>query len=620
MKQLKSFMLLAVLLLTALPLAAEPVDAVRALDAARAFFQHDRNFSRRMAPVTQVSLSSAPLTKAGEAEPAYRIFNRAGGGFVIIAGDDACSPVLAYSFTNQFGAGEDMPEGLRALLTQYEEMVFQARSRKQPAGGRRASAWESLSVLTKAGEDEFQPEVKLVTPVWGQGAPFNRLAPSVEGEPAVAGCVPLAMAMIMRFHTWPLHGEGTLPSYGYSIKAGTSMTIPAVELGYPYEWDKIRYEYTYDDNNTLSGPHFTEEEADAVARLVYDCGVAVRASFDNSTSAYTRSMVVSAIDHFGFDPHATTYEREFYTDDEWIAILKRELQERPVLYAAHREGPNGSRPGHAFVLDGYDAGNRFSINWGWNGSSNGYFELSDFSPNGSQRYLLDHSAVLGLKPSEGGEEVTYLYLSGGTSSSGAHYQGLSCSETIQAGKTFNVTAGFFYNGGNRLFKGRFAVALLDADEQVKEIVSSERELELEPDGGGIGWSSTACKMTRYPLAGDHLSLVFRSDDWPENQWQLPICSREGGVSNRIDVKDTQTLAEATGVNFSKITGELTIRTKDDVTWQLLSPSGEPLTEGIVQEGNQLVCKMTDRAKGNYTLTLKRGEDSVTLTIKMGEVK
>ena len=76
MKQLKSFVLLAVLLLTALPLAAEPVDAVRALDAARAFFQHDRNFSRRMAPVTQVSLSSAPLTKAGEAEPAYRIFNR----------------------------------------------------------------------------------------------------------------------------------------------------------------------------------------------------------------------------------------------------------------------------------------------------------------------------------------------------------------------------------------------------------------------------------------------------------------------------------------------------------------------------------------------------------------
>ena len=113
MKQLKNSILLAVLLLTALPLTAEPVDAVRALDAARAFFQHDRNFSRRMAPVTQVSLSSAPLTKAGEAEPAYRIFNRAGGGFVIIAGDDACRPVLAYSYDRNFGTEQDMPENLR---------------------------------------------------------------------------------------------------------------------------------------------------------------------------------------------------------------------------------------------------------------------------------------------------------------------------------------------------------------------------------------------------------------------------------------------------------------------------------------------------------------------------
>ena len=616
MNRLFRFFLLFTGLLLTLPLQAERVGPAQAQDAARAFFRNDRNPALRLSPLREIRLASAPLTKAGEAEPAFYIFNREGGGFVIISGDDACQPVLAYSFTNRFGTGADMPDGLRTLLSQYEGMVGQARSGRLSRSERVASAWATLMAQTKAGSNEFQPEMQLITPRWGQGEPFNRLAPVVDGERAVAGCVPLAMAMIMRFHTWPACGEGTLDSYGYSIKSGTSMTIPAIELGYPYDWDKIRYEYPFEDEKAKTGPQFTEEEADAVARLVYDCGVAAHASFDNTTSANTGTMAASAVDHFSFDPSAIKYERAFFTDEAWIAILKQEIQTRPVLYSAYREDSDKKLHGHAFLLDGYDKSDKFSINWGWSGDSNGFYELSDFSPSGSRQYVRNHSAVIGLKPMEGGQEVEYLYLSGGTASSGTVYSGLSTSGTIETGKSFSLVVGFLHNGGKRPFKGVFNIALLDAEEQIKELVSQDKEIELAV-GQGTGWSSISCLMNRYPVEGDHLSLVYRSQEWAADDWQLPLCSREGGTTNSLAVQDTRTLAEVTGINYSKTSQELTIRTKDDVVCELTGPTGAAVTEGIQQELTRIVCKTADLPKGTYKLTLKRGSDSVVLTLKMG---
>lgn len=47
--------------------------------------------------------------------PAFYVFNRTSeGGFIIIAGDDAVTPVLAYSYTGKFEV-ENMPSSLRRL-------------------------------------------------------------------------------------------------------------------------------------------------------------------------------------------------------------------------------------------------------------------------------------------------------------------------------------------------------------------------------------------------------------------------------------------------------------------------------------------------------------------------
>lgn len=601
MNRLVKTILLACTLFLGLPLQADPVGENRALDAARAFFQHDRNVARRVSPVYPVSLARAPLTKAGTGEQAYHIFNRAGGGFVIIAGDDACAPVLAYSFDNVFGTDADMPENLREWLDELETLVTYARAERMP---RAVASWDALSVRTKAG-DGYQPAVKHNTPTWSQSEPFNGLTPMVEGKHAVVGCVPLAMGMIMRFFGYPANGVGSLPSYNYTMDNGTTCSIDGFELGHPYEWDKIKFNYK---------EGYTEEEGAAVARLVYDCGVAVQAKFDESTSASTPKMAGCAVDFFGFDPGAYHYKRELFTDAEWLTLLKSELQERPILYSAKRDGG-----GHAFLVDGYDEEGNVSVNWGWGGSSNGYYALSAFTPSSNRQYIYNHGAVFGLKPkeSEGGQSPEYLYYQSGTASSGTVYNGLTPSGTIRPRQSFTMTAGWLYNGGIRAFSGEYCVVLCDKDGQIKEEISSAGSISNLNAGSGKGYPSVSCFMQSFPLPGDYVCLVYRSDNWPAGVWEKPLYDLTSGIVATIPVTDDTKLEEVTSFNYNKTNGAIMIETKDLVDWRLEDASGNAVTDGVTYEMTALKIETSGLAKGTYKLTLKRFDEQLTLTLKMG---
>ena len=604
MHRFSTLFLLLCCLSFVIPLQAEPVGERRALEAARAFFQNDRNYARRMAPVQPVSVASAPLTKAGAPDPAYRVFNRAGGGFVIIAGDDACTPVLAYSFDNNFGTGTDMPGNLREWLDELETLVGYARTHAVAATREKAS-WDALFVQTKAGGN-YLPAVKLDTPLWTQTEPFNLLTPLVDGKHTVTGCVPLAMAMIMRFYGYPEKGTGTLAPYNYSLDNGSTCSIAGFDLGHAYDWAKIKFDYN-------SG--YTEEEGAAVARLVYDCGVAVQAKFDESTSASTPKMAGCAVEHFGFDPGAYHYKRELFTDAEWLDMIKAEVQERPILYSAKRDGG-----GHAFLVDGYDERDYVSVNWGWGGSSNGYFALSAFSPSANRQYIYNHGAVFGLKPmeAEGGVSQEYLYYQAGTaSSSGTVYNGLTPSETIRPGRSFTMKAGFLYNGGIHSFSGEYCIVLCDKDGQIKEEISSINEFGDLNAGSGRGYPSINCFMQSYPLEGDRVCLVYRSNNWPAGVWEKPLYDLTSDIVAEIPVTDGTKLEEVTSFNFNKTSGDVMIQTKDKVDWRLEDASGQSVTAGVTYEMTALKIETSGLAKGTYKLTLKRFDEQLTLTLKMG---
>lgn len=590
------FLLLSILFLTFFQASADPVDAVRASSVARSVFRNDPDVALRFAPLQRVERAAVPLTKAGEEQPAFYIFNRLGGGFVIVAGDDACKPVLAYSFDHPFGTDDTMPEGLCDWLSDFEEQVSLLRSADSRPDDA-ARLWEMVGMQTKAGSG-FKPAVKWNTPVWSQQEPFNGLTPIQGDKHSVTGCVPLAMGMLMRFFSYPPKGEGTLASYSYDID-NIVYSIEGFELGYPYAWDQIKFDYTQG---------YTEEEGAAVARLVYDCGVAVQAKFAESTSASTPAMAGCAAQYFGFDPAAYYYKRDFIDDAAWLDMLKGELQDHPVLYSARRDGG-----GHAFLVDGYDEEGLVSVNWGWGGSSNGYYALSAFTPTSSRQYLFRHGAVFGLVPKQesSGPQREYLYFQAGTSSSGNDYNGLTPSEEIRPGKAFTMRVGFLYNGGIFPFEGSYYIALTDADGNVREAISEVKEIEPIKPGSGRGYTNVDCLLLSYPLNGERIRLVYRSSNWPEGEWDSPLYSPD--ITAEIFVTDHLTLAEATSVSYDHTKAQMTVVTKDRVEWSLSSASGTAVTTGVSYSGLTLTID-TSSLKGSYKLLLKRDGDSCSFAV------
>lgn len=599
---MKRFILVLTLLaFCVVPSLADPVDLYRAGETARAFFQNDRNVALRMASLQQVPRAAAPLTKAAEERPPFYIFNRAGGGFVIVAADDACNPILAYSFTHPFGVGHDMPEGLKAWLDDLAMEVEWGRSAsaaERQAGQRK---WEAVFTQTKAG-DGYLPEVHYETPTWGQDAPFNDLAPTIGGVKSAAGCVPLAMSMLARFFRYPAAGKGTIPDYTYTSESGTSITIPGHALGKAYEWDKMRMDYS---------KSYTADEAAAVAQLVYDCGVMTQAEYGDETASNIFLMSRKAIDFLGYDPGATGYYRNYYSDEEWLDMLKKELQEQPVLYSARRDAASG----HAFLIDGYDSQGFLSVNWGWNGNSNGYYALSAFAPTDSPyRYPLQHAAIFGLKPDAGGTPVEYLYLFSGISSSGESFKGLENLDEIVPRRTFLMNFGGICNGSNTAFDGSVALALTDAEGNIKDFVCSPLEYPATQPRAWRGFLNVSCVMNAFPVEGDVIRGFYRRSTWAEDDWRPLLYDRTDGTVGEIPVYDNQTLAEATTFSYNKDTQLVTIETKDRVDWSLKSSSGTAVTDGVSYSGVRMSIN-TQSLKGSYTLTLRRGGEQCILTLK-----
>lgn len=56
---------------------------------------------------------------------------------------------------------------------------------------------------------------------------------------------------------------------------------------------------------------------------------------------------------------------------------------------------NGPGGGHAWVVDGYDSNDLFHMNWGWGGTDNGWYDLSEIVNFGYGSYEF---ALIDIRP------------------------------------------------------------------------------------------------------------------------------------------------------------------------------------------------------------------------------
>ena len=587
---MKKILSLTLSLLLTLASFAEPVSKQQALKVAQ-----------NVLGAKSLSLLN-PETKAADAP--YYIFNSPSGGFVIVSGDDTCTPVLGYSRTGTFRL-DGMPENLSDWLSLVENEVGEARLRGLRQQKREALAWEqALSPRTKGDDDPFAPAVKHETALWGQNEPFNDLAPTISGSKAVAGCGAVSMAIVMKNYAYPEKGSGTLPSYSYTTSSGSTRTQPGHELGHSYDWESMKMDY--------SGS-YSEEEALAVAQLIYDVGVMSQAEFGKSTSTVVRDIIDGVVRYMGYDAGAVCYRKAFFSDDEWTRMLKEELARGPLVYNGHSE--NG---GHAFVVDGYDESGHFSINWGWTGTDNGYFAINHLKPAGGHDYTESHTAIFGLMPDKGGSETEFLYLTTGTTSAGVQYIGLESDREILAGEDFLLKIGGVCNGGTISFSGNVVAALSDSEGRIRETVCEPVYIENLSAGYWRGLSDVECHLTLFPEEGDCLRAYYMSDN--EDVWHPFYFDSEKGTVGAIPLYDTRTLEDVTSFSYDLGTGIASIQTKSNVEWSVTGSAGLDAAAGAKFDTVTITLDGGALKADTYTVTIRKGEDSMKFNVKMGTAK
>lgn len=462
------FLLVLLLALGYSPLQAKRITQWQAQQQAYSFW--GKQMPQKAKAKSRTATTASP-------SDAYYVFNNDAGGFVIIAGDDAVTPVLGYTSTGSFDA-ENLPDGLKDLLKSYERQI--------------AALGDNYVANQTATRAAFTGEKLLNTAKWNQGNPFNKYTPNNY----VTGCVATAGAIVMKHHGYPAKGTG---SHSYTWN-GQDLTA---NFEHDYDWANMPTKYTVGN----------DEAFDGVARLMSDLGVAVEMKYAKGGSGASMEDLLTALKkYFGYSKYARLLAIADLGAEVWNDRLRAEIDaNRPILYSA----VDSNKGGHSFVIDGYKD-ESFSVNWGWGGYCDGFYRIGALNPETGgkplgDKYNLSQSAVFSLQPSDGEEVISNL----GFIKVDGYLETMNMNVTdVKADKKLNLYLLPLQSQGDNLFTGEVAIALKNAKGKTRKVFGAKTIKDFEPSFyNPFITLEGSCPVDAQE--GDYLAIVSKEDGTDE---------------------------------------------------------------------------------------------------------
>lgn len=462
------FLLVLLLALGYSPLQAKRITQWQAQQQAYSFW--GKQMPQKAKAKSRTATTASP-------SDAYYVFNNDAGGFVIIAGDDAVTPVLGYTSTGSFDA-ENLPDGLKDLLKSYERQI--------------AALGDNYVANQTATRAAFTGEKLLNTAKWNQSNPFNKYTPNNY----VTGCVATAGAIVMKHHGYPAKGTG---SHSYTWN-GKDLTA---NFEHDYDWANMPTKYTVGN----------DEAFDGVARLMSDLGVAVEMKYAKGGSGASMEDLLTALKkYFGYSKYARLLAIADLGAEVWNDRLRAEIDaNRPILYSA----VDSNKGGHSFVIDGYKD-ESFSVNWGWGGYCDGFYRIGALNPETGgkplgDQYNLSQSAVFSLQPSDGEEVISNL----GFIKVDGYLETMNMNVTdVKADKKLNLYLLPLQSQGDNLFTGEVAIALKNAKGKTRKVFGAKTIKDFEPSFyNPFITLEGSCPVDAQE--GDYLAIVSKEDGTDE---------------------------------------------------------------------------------------------------------
>ena len=315
-------------------------------------------------------------------------------GFVIVPADDTVEPILAFSPTGHFKGSLDPKDTLSLMLLKDIPDRIRAAQRLTPElqryGADVASRWSELHIAAKAITERGMPnhgfKVATLAPIvnplisdkWGQPNPYNNYIPN---HAPYTGCIATAMGMIIHWFNYPpsASGKNSITVFGTSREVS------------------FKENYDYSQMPTSINSRSPKNQFDEIAKLLYDCGIAVGMHYFADGSG----VEVSPVDltptaeltayktFFGY----TSAKYEYGSSSDWAKKLEKELSAGyPAQLNILGHDSAGRTVGHSIICDGwgkYGNSTVFHLNLGWGGADNNWYAVPSFSAGGCTWTVLD---------------------------------------------------------------------------------------------------------------------------------------------------------------------------------------------------------------------------------------
>lgn len=341
------------------------------------------------------SEKSFPITAEHEKNLGY-VFVLEPKGYIVVSGDSRLRPIIAHSQTSDFGKPSLAENVLFQFL--YADLNNQINNPEKVSHEvikKRECSWQNyLNIrLQKAAADSFEqwpPPGTTSTGGWlktqlDQVDPYNRFCPldilALEQEQkevrVVAGCPSIAITQIMNY---------------FQTINGTRFDDQDDYIDNFYLSQGLQYRID-DDYEKLDFPSFSElnEQLEKVelrlehgrmltavekAALVFACGVAAKQIYSaNISGTLSVQQACDAFLRFGFET-ARLFTGST-TDSVLYANLSQNMKDgRPALLAVLTPQRDA---GHNLVIDGYNTNDEYHLNFGFQGSYDGWYALPDAS-------------------------------------------------------------------------------------------------------------------------------------------------------------------------------------------------------------------------------------------------
>ncbi|GAB1454129.1 hypothetical protein MASR2M47_41850 [Draconibacterium sp.] len=342
----------------------------------------------------------------------YRAVNFNEGGFVVIGAENGLNPIIAYNKSSNFDENyltQDEKDWFnfveKKLANNRSKELLQSKSENvkqnsSPKNLKSASSTTSVPSLFETTQSSR----------WAGWYPYSIEMPYQNGA---NGCVPGAMAQIMKYYKFPLKGSGSHSYTWYDLSNPVTLSVSFDSILFDYGNMPFRLTYCGNGTNNCNEgsfdiiPGVTVDQMSEISKLKYYCGLTVNMVWQgqNTTGGGTYGnpgdWVQAMEDHFNYSSNWTYLNENYISQNHeaFKASLRDELTNgRPVLFAYYGSGYSN---GHALVLDGYEDDDYFHFAFGRGGAEDTYYYLfstDDDDLHGALPYTAYYKATIGIEP------------------------------------------------------------------------------------------------------------------------------------------------------------------------------------------------------------------------------